>query len=110
MNTTTTTKPEMLLWLSDARGRYIPRDFANSFKDRAKHVSGVTAEDWAILETGPDHEHYWDAWSEVCDSAIITDEGTTYRVHQDGDLLRTAAGTRLLSHALIAWDSSLACA
>ena len=51
-----TKRPEMLLWLSDARGVYIPRDFAKSFADRAKHVSGVSEEDWTILELGPDYQ------------------------------------------------------
>jgi hypothetical protein len=77
---------EPLLWLSDARGVYIPRDFANSFVDRAKHVTGVSDEDWAILEAGPDHEQYWDAWCDVCDNAEITDKhGVKFRIHQDGD-------------------------
>ena len=81
-----TTKPETLLWLADNRGIYIPRDFANSFIDRAKSVSGVSDEDWAILEAGPDHEHYWDAWTEVCDSAKVTDNnGNEFSVYQDGD-------------------------
>ena len=40
-----THRPEMILWLSDARGQYIPRDFANSFSDRAKHVKGVSDDD-----------------------------------------------------------------
>lgn len=80
-------KPDMLLWLSDARGVYIPRDFAKSFTDRANHVSGVDDEDWAILEAGPDHEHYWDVWTEVCGNAVVTDEiGIKYRLNQDGDL------------------------
>ena len=79
-------KPEMMLWLSDARGQYIPRDFANSFADRAKHVSGVKDEDWSVLEAGPDHEWYWDAWNDVCDRAEITDEqGNKFRVYQNGD-------------------------
>lgn len=79
-------KAEPMLWLSDARGRYIPRDFATSFADRAKHVAGVTDEQWAILEAGPSHDDYWEAWQEVCDSAIVTDEhGTAFRIHQDGD-------------------------
>ena len=77
---------EPMLWLSDARGVYIPRDFANSFADRSKHVQGVSAEDWAVLETGPDHEWYWEAWVNVCDNAIVTDnDGVRFRVHQDGD-------------------------
>lgn len=81
-----TTRPEPLLWLSDARGIYIPRDFATSFRDRAKHVAGVTDEDWEILESGPDHEWYWETWSDVCDNALITDDkGVKYTVYQDGD-------------------------
>ena len=85
--TTLTNKPKMLLWLSDSRGQYIPRDFANSFADRAKNVSGVTDEQWAILEAGPDYkDHYWHVWDEVQENAIITDEnGIKYRTHQDGD-------------------------
>lgn len=80
-------KPEMMLWLSDARGVYIPRDFANSFEDRANHVDGVTEEQWAILEQGPDAEWYWDTWSDVLDSAVVTDEGgAKFSLHQDGDL------------------------
>jgi hypothetical protein len=88
-------KPEMLLWLSDARGRYIPRDFANSFADRAKSVTGVSDEDWAILEAGPDvvdsdgqhvERYYWDTWTDVEQNAIVTDEnGVKYRIRQDGD-------------------------
>ena len=75
------------LWLADNRGVYIPRDFANSFIDRAKHVTGVSDEDWAILEAGPDHEHYWDAWTEVLDNATVTDDyDRRYYLHQDGDL------------------------
>jgi len=83
---TTTQKPDMLLWLSDARGVYIPRDFANSFADRAKHVTGVKAEDWTVLEAGPDHEWYWESWQAVCDNARVTDDkGNVFFVHQDGD-------------------------
>lgn len=79
-------KPEMLLWLSDARGVYIPRDFATSFRDRAESVSGVSAEQWEILEQGPDAEYYWDVWNEVEQSAVITDDnGVKYTIRQDGD-------------------------
>lgn len=79
-------KPDMLLWLSDARGRYIPRDFASSFADRSKSVSGVSDEWWAVLEAGPDHELYWDVWCDVERNAVITDEkGTKYGIWQDGD-------------------------
>jgi hypothetical protein len=96
-------RPDVLLWLDDFRGIYIPRDFALSFADRARDVSGVTAEDWADLERGPDggldseriegqtksgSESYWDTWQSVCDSAIVTDatKGIRYRLNQDGAL------------------------
>ena len=79
-------QPEPLLWLSDSRGIYIPRDFAKSFTDRSKSVTKVSDENWAILDAGPDHEFYWEAWQEVCDHAVITDDkGVEYFVNQDGD-------------------------
>jgi hypothetical protein len=80
-------KPEMLLWLSDNRGIYIPRDFAASFADRTKQVKGVTDENWAILDAGPDHEWYWEAWDDVLQAATVTDEnGVEYFLNQEGDL------------------------
>lgn len=79
-------KPEMLLWLSDSRGVYIPRDFANSFIDRAKHVAGVDDETWAILESGPDNESYWDAWAQVESDATVTDNyGQKFTIYNNGD-------------------------
>ncbi len=80
------TKPEPMLWLSDSRGQYIPRDFASSFADRAKSVSGVSDEDWAILEAGPDHAHYWEAWEDVEARAVVTDDnGAKYTIYLDGN-------------------------
>lgn len=82
-------KPNMLLWLSDARGVYIPRDFALSFADRTKHVTGVSDEEWEILEAGPslENEWYWDTWYEVEQNAIVTDEkNIKYTLLHDGDL------------------------
>ena len=81
-------KPEPLLWLNDARGIYLPRDFAQSFGDdlRMKAVANVSDEDWAILEAGPDHENYWDTWCEVEQKARVTmPDGIEYGVYQDGD-------------------------
>jgi hypothetical protein len=76
-------EPAVILLLSDARGVYIPRDFANEI--RREFVSGVSAEDWAILEAGPDHESYWEAWDDVINNAVITLAGDEYRIHPDGD-------------------------
>ena len=76
---------KMELFLSDARGVYIPRDFAQSIKREC--VTGISEEDYAILESGPDHEWYWEAWDDVLNNAVVTDpkSGTVYTVYQDGD-------------------------
>ena len=80
-----TIRPEMMLWLSDARGIYIPRDFANSFSDLAT-ITGIEPDDLEILKAGPDHEWYWEAWENVCKNAVITDDkGNAFHVYQDGD-------------------------
>jgi hypothetical protein len=89
----------VLLWLDDHRGQYIPRDFANSFNAefRKAHVTGVSDDDWLILEHGPGgildddtgdvaerfaiafphieaadrSQHYWEAWTEVSNKAKL---------------------------------------
>lgn len=94
------TRPDILLWLSDSRGVYIPRDFALSFQNRERDVTGVDADEWAILEAGPDHEHYCDVWSDVEQRAIVTDEnGMKYRLYQNGDLWLVPEGMQ--------WDNEL---
>jgi len=78
------------VFLSDARGIYIPRDFARTV-DHAR-VAGVTPEQWADLEN-EDSESYWDTWSDVVDNAICTDDlGVRYRLEQDGDLFIVPTG------------------
>lgn len=73
----------MNLLLSDSRGVYIPRDFA----DFGEHWLGVKAEDLEILAAGPDHEHYWDAWDAVLGAATYVDEKcNVWHLSQDGDL------------------------
>jgi hypothetical protein len=85
------------LFLSDARGVYIPRDFAQSVV--REHVTGVSDENYSVLEAGPDHEWYWEAWTEVCDSAVITaTDGTVYRLEQDGDCWLVEAAGEFCAH------------
>ena len=74
-----------LLYLSEARGIYIPRDFATDTYPEC--ISGVSAGDMDILQAGPDHEWYWEAWESVLNNAVITarDSGKQYTVYQDGD-------------------------
>jgi hypothetical protein len=83
------------LFLSDARGVYIPRDFAQSINRDC--ISGIDMADLDELAKGPPNgclndkdvvpnDAYWDIWSDVCDHAVITGpDGTVYRILQDGD-------------------------
>jgi hypothetical protein len=80
-----TDKPEMILWVNDHHGIYVPQEFAKRFANRAQQVIGVTDEDWAILDAGPGHELYWDVWNEVEQNALVRDGGTTYRIYNNGD-------------------------
>lgn len=61
-------KPSVELFLSDSRGIYIPRDFAQCVNH--KILFGVSDEDLADLEN-PDSETHWDTWSDVCDNAFV---------------------------------------
>lgn len=75
-----------ILYADSSRGVYIPQWFAESIKrDCARNVSN---EEFAILESGPDHEFYWDVWSIVEQNAIVTNpvSGIAYYLYQDGDL------------------------
>ena len=69
------------LFSDSARGVYIPQHFAESAnRDKFKYID---KEQWGILESGPETEHYWDVWDEVLSDAE-TDCGGV--LHQDGDL------------------------
>ena len=91
----------MQLFLSDARGQYIPRDFARSVKREA--VSGIDTKDLDYLALGPGGcldeatelqegesergEFYWDTWQTVLDNCLLTDDkGNEFKLYQDGDL------------------------
>jgi hypothetical protein len=79
-----------------ASGIYIPQRFAREI-DRAKcEIPGFDAEDWAILEAGPEggifsqdgfNEHYWVVWETVLQKCKLTlDDGTVVVLEQDGDV------------------------
>jgi len=67
----------------NARGIYIPQHFAETFNTG---WSNIDQEDISILKQGPDHELYWDAWTEVLDNAKFEKDGNTWILYQDGDL------------------------
>ena len=71
------------LILSDSRGIYIPKGFAEGCYPEKW---GVSQEDIDILLAGPDHEHYWETWDRVLQNAERKmDDGRTFRLYQDGD-------------------------
>lgn len=83
---------DRVLLLSDARGIYIPRDFAEGFNHEKW---GLTSEeDKKNLEflKDPDNEWYWEAWDAVMERANSTDPktGFEYTLEQDGDLWAVA--------------------
>lgn len=75
------------IYADSSRGQYIPQYFAESCK--RDMVTGVSVEDWAILESGPEHELYWDVWDSVLNNARITDSRGNWTLYQDGDLFLT---------------------
>ena len=70
------------LLVSDHHGIYVPQVFAETVR-RDLFGETISAENWSILETGPDHDHYWDAWDSVLSNAD-TEDGIS--LYQDGDL------------------------
>lgn len=76
--------PERKLYADSARGIYIPQYFAESV-DRTK--CDTPDEDLDLLAQGPEQDDYWDIWSDVLDSCVLTDsDGIEWTLHQDGDL------------------------
>ena len=73
--------------LSDNRGVYIPRDFAEGFEFSEQGWKNVNQEDLNILKEGPEHEWYWETWFDVVNNAYYVDAGgKCWNLWQDGDL------------------------
>lgn len=73
------------LLLDGNRGRYIPRNFVEEF-DLSKWY-GIGDWELGVLEAGPDHEDYWEAWNKLERTAYHVDEqNNTWNLHLDGDL------------------------
>jgi hypothetical protein len=75
--------------LSDARGQYIPRDFAEIYGDLFTYEGtpyGMNyTEAIASLLDGPESEDYWDVWLTVVDNAKYIKNPDMILV-QDGDV------------------------
>ena len=69
------------LLLCGSRGIYIPQVFCSEFDVSDWQIS---ENDVAICLAGPDHESYWDAWSDILRDAKHIKTG--HSLYQDGDL------------------------
>lgn len=70
--------------LSDARGIYIPRDFAQGFDVKEW---GLDPDSWEVQTCeDPDNLLYWDAWEQIINNAEYHKDGNVWRLYQDGDL------------------------
>jgi hypothetical protein len=72
--------------VSDSHGIYQAQYFAGIV--RHDLVTGVSDDEWEIIQAGPDDEAYWDVWADIEQNACITspETGIKYRVWQDGDI------------------------
>ena len=69
------------LLLSDQRGVYIPRDFAEGFDLKSWHIDF----DVSAL-SDPESELYWDTWERVLNNAYLIEGEYRFTLWQDGDL------------------------
>ena len=67
-------------------GIYAPQRFTELY-DRNPAGPSCGREDWEIVQAGPDHEHYWEAWESVMDNWRGPQGATIY---QDGDVFLVA--------------------
>lgn len=75
------------LILTDSRGIFIPRDFANFDHSIRSWNIDEDDVDFVTLRQGPDAEYYWDAWDSVLSRAVFVDaRGNRWYLYQDGDL------------------------
>lgn len=76
---------DRILLVDGAAGAYVPQEFINGFSSAGWLF--IDNEDKRILEAGPEHELYWEAWEEACNNARFTDkDGRTWMLHHDQDL------------------------
>ena len=82
--------------VDDHHGIYVPQVFAQSYVVREPDLD----EAMQICATDPDHEHYWECWSEILDNGTIEGtDGKVWNLYQDGDVWA------IRSDADIDWDT-----
>jgi hypothetical protein len=89
------------LLLADFHGVYIPQMFCNGMDKEDASSIGVAYSDVLVCQSGPDTEHYWEAWQAILDSADIEepatlrDDSSRWRLIQDGDLWAVRADVEI---------------
>jgi hypothetical protein len=74
------------LLLSDSHGIYIPQLYCSDISEDDCEDLSVSWEDVKVCQSGPDSELYWEAWQSICDSASWEENGSEWRLLQNGDL------------------------
>ena len=74
------------LLLSDGHGIHIPRLWTAGLTEDECDDFSVDWEDVRICQGGPDEALYWEAWQAICDSAEWEEDGSMWRLVQNGDL------------------------
>lgn len=83
------------LLVSDGHGIYIPQIFIRQYLECIIKDT-IRQDDIYILQSGPEHDWYWDAWDAVLDNAVLVDEyGTRWTLYQNGDLWAIKEGTEI---------------
>lgn len=82
-----TASPELLI--DSNRGIYIAQSFCEIYAPYITNMDRVK-DDFNICLQGPDHEEYWEAWADLMDNVIITNDNkevfTVGNLGEDGDL------------------------
>jgi uncharacterized protein YfiM (DUF2279 family) len=84
------------LLLGDSHGIYIPKFWCDGLSEEEAEDLSISWEDVQICQSGPDSELYWDAWQSIeRDALIIEDDGSEWRLYQNGDLWQIRADVEI---------------
>jgi hypothetical protein len=83
------------LLLCDSHGIYIPKLWSWGISEDNCEDYSVSWEDVKICQSGPDEELYWESWQSICDSASWEENGSMWRLLQNGDLWAVKADVEI---------------
>ena len=86
---------DVRILLSDAQGIYIPQLYCSDISEDDCEDLSVDWEDVKLCQSGPDEEHYWEAWQSILDSAEWEEGRIMWRLVQNGDLFAVRADAEL---------------